>query len=431
MKRIKYDRNTPFKLWLSYINTIYPPSVDFSLERVIYVAKKLDVLNIPSFIFTVTGTNGKGSTCITIEQLFLHSGYTVGLYTSPHLINYYERIRINGKYITNYIIYTTMFEKIELLRNNVILTNFEFITLTALLIFQELNLDVIILEVGIGGRLDPTNIINPNIAVITNINMDHIHILGKNRNDIALEKAGIFRKNISVIIGEDKIPNSIYKLAYYLKNDLYRIRYEWFWYITNNCWNLYDTKGNICNLPISNVFVPNVALGLEAFRISNFYYNKKNIVKAIEKIFIPGRLQTILYHPYIIVDVAHNPHATLVLYKRLKNILSKRENGNIYAIIGMILNKDIKNTVFNLFGIIHQWYYTSLKSDNSVHTDVLKKYLPHNSVCCSSIDIALDILIHKVSDKDIILVFGSFIAVSEAVVYIRTKYIFNNILIKN
>lgn len=431
MKRIKYDRNTPLKLWLSYINTTYPAQIDFSLERVIYVAKKLDVLNIPAFIFTVTGTNGKGSTCITLEQLFLQSGYTVGLYTSPHLINYYERIRINGKYITNYIIYTTMFEKIELLRNNVILTHFEFITLTALLIFQELDLDVIILEVGIGGRLDPTNIIDPNIAVITNIGMDHTHILGKNRNDIAWEKAGIFRKNISVIIGDEQIPNSIYKLAYYFKNDLYRIKYEWFWYINNNCWNLYDTKGNICNLPISNVFLPNVALGLEAFRVSNFYYNKKNIVQAIEKIFIPGRLQTILYHPYIIVDVAHNPHATLVLHKRLKNILSNSEHINIYAIIGMILNKDVKSTILNLSNIIHQWYYTRLKSDNSVNTDILKKHLPHNSVYCASIDIALDILMHKVSCKDIILVFGSFISVAEAFLYIRQKYIFDNILIKN
>lgn len=423
MNSINYSKDQSLCFWLSYIEKIYPKKECFSIDKVKLVAKKLGLLNMKSFFFTVSGTNGKGSVCYFLEKFLLNSGYKVGLYTSPHLIHYYERIRVNGLFIKDDTVHIATFKNIELLRDNIRLTYFEFITLSALLIFKEFNLDIIILEVGIGGRLDATNIINPNIAIITNINLDHTKLLGYNRNQIGFEKAGIFRKGIYAVLADRNIPSAIYQTAYYLRTYLHRINYEWDWNKLGNFWNFYDKNGGLYKLPIPSISLNSTATALSALRRSGFIINRNILKESIKQVFLPGRFHTIFCKPRIIVDVAHNPHAAYYLYNRLKELLLKVSSEvKVYGLIGMVFDKDIKNTIFPLLKIINFWYYAPIKTFRSVDIAIFKKYLPNLSIQCCSIEHALNILIKKVKLTDIILIFGSFFTVSEAILFIQKKY---------
>lgn len=420
MKKYFFNEDILLIKWLKYIKKNCKKKYNFSMFNIIKVAKKLNILKLSSFVITVSGTNGKGSTCAILERCFLNSGYTVGLYTSPHLFNYYERIRINGKYIKKSFMHINAFLKVELARKNNQLTYFEFITLSALLLFKERNLNVIILEVGLGGRLDATNIINPNIAIITNIGLDHTSILGNTRDDIGYEKSGIFRKGIKVIIGDDNIPNSIYKMAYIFKVILYRKNYEWNWYELKNYWNFYDQYGILNNIPIPKVSFLSAAIAIAALRVSSFKIDKNVILKSINTVFLMGRFQIIYKKPIIIVDVAHNSDATFYLSQRLKKLLYIKGNIKLYALIGMLSKKDIKGTISSLINIIDYWYYTILNTNQTATINDLKKHLPKNAIYCISVKKALYQLIQKVQKNDIILIFGSFFTVSEAITAMRT-----------
>ncbi|WP_236854812.1 Mur ligase family protein [Buchnera aphidicola] len=204
------NKKKSLSAWLKYLEISNKKKIN--LNELKLIAEKLDLLNFKSFVFTVAGTNGKGTTCAILEKLFLDSGYQVGLYTSPHLISYLERVRINGATLSAEE-HIASFEEVDYIRKTTILTYFEFITLSALILFKRYSLDIIILEVGLGGRLDATNIVDPNLSIITNIRLDHTKILGKNRSLIAREKSGIFRKNIISVIGETDIPDSMNKIA--------------------------------------------------------------------------------------------------------------------------------------------------------------------------------------------------------------------------
>ncbi|QCI26535.1 bifunctional tetrahydrofolate synthase/dihydrofolate synthase [Buchnera aphidicola (Stegophylla sp.)] len=428
-----YNANTSLCSWLSYIERIYPICTHFSLSRIMIVAKKLGLLKSSSFIFTVSGTNGKSSTCYMLERILLNAGYKVGLYTSPHLINYYERIRINGKYIIDDIIHTTIFYSIELARKDILLTYFEFITLSALLIFKQQYLDIIILEVGIGGRLDATNILDPNIAIITNIELDHMHLLGYTRNSIASEKSGIFRKGIDIIIGTKNIPNIIYKISSRLHVRLNRLLYEWNWVKIRDYWNFYDKFGGLYQLPIPKLSLSSVATAVSALRVSQYVICHKLFQQSINQVFLPGRFHIIVNNPQIIVDVAHNPHASNYLYYQLKQLIlfKKEKNFQIYSIIGMVSDKDIMNTILPLLNIVNLWFYVPLKTYRSININYLKSCLPNESILCNDVAHAFHKIFKIVQSIDIILVFGSFFLVSEVILFIKNKYNIQNIIPKN
>lgn len=186
---------SPLASWLSYLENLHSKSIDLGLERVSQVAARLDILKPAPFVFTVAGTNGKGTTCRTLESVLIAAGYRVGVYSSPHLVRYTERVRVQGKELAESA-HTASFAEIEAARGDISLTYFEYGTLSALWLFKQANLDVVILEVGLGGRLDATNIVDADVAVITSIALDHTDWLGPDRESIGREKAGIFvRRN--------------------------------------------------------------------------------------------------------------------------------------------------------------------------------------------------------------------------------------------
>lgn len=192
---------SPLAAWLSYLENLHSKTIDMGLERVSQVAARLDVLKPAPFVFTVAGTNGKGTTCRTLESVLMAAGYKVGVYSSPHLVRYTERVRVQNTELAESA-HTASFAAIEAARGDTSLTYFEYGTLSALWLFKQAQLDVVILEVGLGGRLDATNMVDADVAVVTSIALDHTDWLGPDRESIGREKAGIFRANKPAVVGE-------------------------------------------------------------------------------------------------------------------------------------------------------------------------------------------------------------------------------------
>ena len=211
--------------WLTYLEHGHFKTIDMGLERIKSVASNLDLLHPAPYVITVAGTNGKGSTCRFLEVALMKLGLKVGVYSSPHLLRYNERVRINGQLLDDEA-HIDSFTEIDQ-NKTASLTYFEFSTLSALKLFKDAKLDVVILEVGLGGRLDATNIVDPHLAVITSIDIDHVAFLGNNREDIGREKAGIFRANIPVIIGEPDCPQSILAIAQDLNAQKFQRNVDW------------------------------------------------------------------------------------------------------------------------------------------------------------------------------------------------------------
>ncbi len=199
---------SPLASWLSYLENLHSKTIDLGLERVSLVAARLGVLKPAPFVFTVAGTNGKGTTCRTLESILMAAGYKVGVYSSPHLVRYTERVRVQGQELPESA-HTASFAEIESARGDISLTYFEYGTLSALWLFKQAQLDVVILEVGLGGRLDATNIVDADVAVVTSIALDHTDWLGPDRESIGREKAGIFRSEKPAIVGEPEMPSTM------------------------------------------------------------------------------------------------------------------------------------------------------------------------------------------------------------------------------
>ncbi|CAL4320192.1 Dihydrofolate synthase/folylpolyglutamate synthase [Buchnera aphidicola (Eriosoma lanigerum)] len=402
--------NIKLSVWLQYLEKKCKNISTKSLSNVKCVANNLNLLQTNAFVFIVTGTNGKGTSCIVLEQLLLESGYRVGLYTSPHLIHYNERIRINGHVVDAYK-HILAFSEIEKVSKKVELTYFEFITLSSLFIFKQENLDVLILEVGIGGRLDATNILDADIAVITNIAMDHMDVLGSDLDSIGYEKSGIFRTGKIAIIAEQCIPNSIYKIVKEKKILLKKIGYDWNWKIYDNTWDFFYKKKCFDNLPIPSLSLENVATSIAALSFSNFNISKKIITNVVKRTHIPGRFHIILNQPLVILDVCHNPHAAKYLSHQLSQI---KKDKIIHAVVGMLNNKDILGTISPFLSLIKFWYCSSVNSERSMLGCDLIKYLPiTNSRVFNKISNAFLSALNNAQLSDIIIVFGSFLTVSE------------------
>ncbi|WP_343153869.1 bifunctional tetrahydrofolate synthase/dihydrofolate synthase [Buchnera aphidicola (Mindarus keteleerifoliae)] len=406
-----HKKKLSFLEWINYIK-FFKRKNDFCLKNVINIAKKLDLLHFFSFIFVVGGTNGKGSVCYILEKILLYSRYKVGLYTSPHLISYLERIRINGFHLDKDW-HVLAFKKIEEARQSLKISYFDFITLSALFLFKYFKVNVIILEVGLGGKLDATSIVANDISIITNIDFDHKEILGKTRFKIAHEKAGIFKKNKIAIIGEEKrIPKSIYSTAKKLNTSLIRVNFEWFYEKKENTWNFISKKWKFYGLPYSNIPLINISVAFAALSKSNLFVDTNFLKKKLFPINIPGRFSIVQENPRIILDVAHNSHASFYLSKEIKKISKKYLK--IYAVIGILEKKDFDGIVSNFFGIINKWNFILLNQNEKKFIDRVKKNLFFKDYkFFFNVQNAWNDIFLSVSKKDLILVFGSFITVSK------------------
>ncbi|WP_348666649.1 bifunctional tetrahydrofolate synthase/dihydrofolate synthase [Arsenophonus symbiont of Ornithomya chloropus] len=421
--------NSSLDTWLNYLNNQHKKMVDMSIDRINIVAHNLDLLNPAPKIITVSGTNGKGTTCHILESILIETGLRVGVYSSPHLINYTERVRIQGHTLPE-IEFCRVFSDIESKRDNTTLTYFEYGTLAALQLFKKAKLDLVILEVGLGGLFDATNIIDSTISVITNIALDHLNWFGHDRENIGYEKAGIFRKGKYAVIGELNIPKSIKKVADTLGTKLFCYGIDWQFKKEKNQWAWESVNHNFQQLPLPNVPLINAATGLailsclmkESKHIANTI-SLKAINKGLINAKLPGRLQVISHQPYVILDVAHNPHAANYLAKKVSQ-LPRKKNTKVYAVVGMLIDKDIKGTLSCLNTQVDKWYLASLNVSRGASAEQLAKYVQSPSKFNTVKNAWLQVML-EATKKDIIIVYGSFHTVSEVLI-LKNRTLKNN-----
>ncbi|HDX8599526.1 TPA: bifunctional tetrahydrofolate synthase/dihydrofolate synthase [Klebsiella oxytoca] len=394
---------SPLATWLSYLEHLHSKTIDLGLARVSEVAQRMAVIKPAPFVFTVAGTNGKGTTCRTLESVLMAAGYKVGVYSSPHLVRYTERVRVQGEELPE-LAHTTSFAEIEAARGDISLSYFEFGTLSALWLFQQARLDVVILEVGLGGRLDATNIVDADVAVVTSIALDHTDWLGPNRESIGREKAGIFRSGKPAIVGEPDMPLTIAEVASEKGALLLRRGVDWQYDASEQGWSFRDRQGALNDLPLPQVPLPNAATALAALRASGLKVKEQAMRDGIQNAMLPGRFQIISEAPRTILDVAHNPHAAAYLAGRLKT-LSK--TGRVLAVVGMLHDKDIAGTLTNLQAEVDDWYCAPLEGPRGATAEQLLEHLRAGKVY-TSVAQAWHAAMADARPEDTVLVCGSF-----------------------
>ncbi len=394
---------SPLAAWLSYLENLHSKAIDMGLERVSQVAARLDVLKPAPFVFTVAGTNGKGTTCRTLESMLMAAGYKVGVYSSPHLVRYTERVRVQNAELAESA-HTAAFAEIEAARGDISLTYFEYGTLSALWLFKQAQLDVVILEVGLGGRLDATNIVDPDVAVVTSIALDHTDWLGPDRESIGREKAGIFRGGKPAIVGEPDMPHTIADVAQEKGALLQRRDVDWRYSVTESGWRFEDAKGALENLPLPQVPQPNAATALAALRASGLTVNEQAIRDGIQQAILAGRFQIVSESPRLILDVAHNPHAAAYLAGRLKSL---PKTGRVLAVIGMLHDKDIGGTLACMESVVDSWYCAPLEGPRGATAEQLMQHLGQGQTF-ASVELAWRAAMADARPEDTVLVCGSF-----------------------
>lgn len=399
---------SPLATWLHYLEHLHSQAIELGLDRIQRVAARLDLLKPAPFIFTVAGTNGKGTTCRTLETLLMAAGYRVGVYSSPHLVRYTERVRVQGAELDE-ALHSASFASIEAGRGDISLTYFEFGTISALNLFREANLDVVILEVGLGGRLDATNIVDADVAVITSIALDHTDWLGPDRESIGREKAGVFRGGKPAVVGEADMPYTIAEVAAEKGAQLLQINRDWQWQKQENSWTWQDAQGELRDLPLPQVPLPNAATALTALRASGLNVSEAVIREHLPLAILPGRFQTVSESPRVILDVAHNPHAANYLASRLAEL---PKSGKVHAVVGMLHDKDIAGTLAALAPQVDNWYCAPLEGPRGARADELIAHLEGGNAY-DNVDAAWQAARQQAAPEDVILVCGSFHTVAQ------------------
>ncbi len=394
---------SPLAAWLSYLENLHSKTIDLGLERVSQVAARLDVLRPAPFVFTVAGTNGKGTTCRTLESVLLAAGFSVGVYSSPHLVRYTERVRIQNAELPESE-HTRAFAEIEAVRGETSLTYFEYGTLSALWLFKQAGVDVVILEVGLGGRLDATNLVDANVAVITSIALDHTDWLGPDRESIGREKAGVFRSGKPAVVGESEMPHTIAEVANEKGAQLMRRGVDWQYEVQGDIWCFRDAQGELTGLPLPQVPQPNAATALAALRASGLAVSEQAIRDGIASAILPGRFQIVAENPRLILDVAHNPHAATYLAGRLR---AEPKKGRVLAVIGMLHDKDIAGTLTCLEPVVDSWYCAPLEGPRGATAQQLIAHLPAGKEY-QDVAAAWHAAMAEATTVDTVLVCGSF-----------------------
>jgi dihydrofolate synthase/folylpolyglutamate synthase len=355
---------TTLAAWLAHCEQIHPKTIEMGLERVREVARRL-ALRFDSPVITVAGTNGKGSTCAMMEAILLQAGYRTGLYTSPHLVHFEERCRVHGEIVSADAL-LPHFEAVERARlqgEEVSLTYFEFTTLAILRCLSLAGLDVAILEVGLGGRLDAVNLLDADCAVITSIDLDHMELLGRDREAIGREKAGIMRTGRPVVVSDPMPPQSVLDRALEVGADLWRFgtdfnfsgdKQQWGWAGRGRRYSgmAYPALRGANQL----VNASGVLAALSALR-SRLPVTAQAVRNGLAMVELPGRFQIVPGQPTLVLDVAHNPHSVAAL---AVNLDAMGYYPTTHAVLGAMADKDLGPMLSRIGPLVDRWYFTDL-----------------------------------------------------------------------
>lgn len=412
--------------WLEALEQRHPVSIDLGLDRVGQVADRLSLRQASCPVVTVAGTNGKGSTVTAIAAIAQAAGLRVATYTSPHLVYFNERIRCNGECITDEELVQSL-NAVDAVREGVSLTYFEHTTLAALHWFKSTMPDLLVLEVGLGGRLDAVNLIDPNISVITNVDLDHQAWLGNTRAEIAREKAGIMRANCPVILGELNPDEALFAAAKtYGAGPIYQRGRDFDWR-DETCAQWQGLGQAFDDLPLSSVLPENASTALAAIAALNKHTDLTVSLPAIQaglgSVFIVGRAQLLPGLPATWLDVGHNPHGV----KRLWQQLGAWPQGKTHAVFAMLADKDIHEVIHLSLPFVNVWHVANLPGPRAFSADALADLLQAQGLkLLSSLYVhdtvaqALAAARQQALPADRIVVFGSFLTVS-AVLLLEDK----------
>ncbi|EGQ7685693.1 TPA: bifunctional tetrahydrofolate synthase/dihydrofolate synthase [Vibrio parahaemolyticus] len=408
---------SPLAMWLDYLSNIHSSAIDLGLDRVQAVATKANLTKPAPTVITVAGTNGKGSTCALMEAILLDAGYSVGVYSSPHLIRYNERVRIKGVDVED-AKHCEAFDYVEKQRGDISLSLFEFGTLAALRIFQVENVDVVLLEVGLGGRLDATNVVEHDVSVITSLAIDHVDWLGDDINVIGFEKAGIYRAGKPAICGQPLPPATVAAHADDIGAEFFQVGIQFDYALTEKGWKWSSGAFALEDLPLPSLPLPNAATALMALGASELQITDINIVNGLNNARLAGRMQVLQHEPEIVLDVAHNPHSAEYLVEKVKTQYAGK---TIHVVIAMLHDKDIKATLAALKPIATHWYPASLTGPRAATADELCQYLPQGQVQFQTPIEAFESALSSAASDDVVLVAGSFHTVGEVLEHWQSK----------
>ena len=406
--------------WLAYIERQHVKPVALGLERVIRVKEALGLKQrVP--VITVGGTNGKGSVCAMLERMLLCAGYRVGLYTSPHLLCYNERVRINGASASDAVL-CGAFSRVEAARVDTPLTYFEFGTLAAWLVFEATALDVVILEVGLGGRLDAVNVFDPDCAILTSIDIDHTEFLGDTREEIGREKAGILRPGRPAIVGDPAPPQSVVEHARSIGAKLRVSGRDFGVSVGNrNQWQYRGwsaRRGGLAHpgLRGANQLL-NAAAALAALEslCDSLPVSMNAIRRGLIEVELPGRFQVLPGRPTVVLDVAHNPQAAGVLAENLGNM---GFHPVTWAVFGMLRDKDVEGVVKHVCSRVDRWLLASLEGPRGAQAAQLAEVMERAGAgfALELFDTpaqAFRVARERANEDDRIVVFGSFLTVAD------------------
>ena len=406
--------------WLFYLESVHPANIEMGLERVATVANNIGLLNTSSKIILIGGTNGKGTTARCLESLLLAQGYSVGTYASPHLIRYNERVRINGQELDDQY-HVDAFNMLEQGRGRTPLTYFEYGTLGALAIFKRFEVDYVLLEVGLGGRFDATNIVTPYASVITTIDLDHKEYLGDTRELVAYDKAGIFRKDTPAIIGDLSIPHTMIDYGNEISANMTLSGTDFIFKEHDKTFNWQFEKHN---LTLNKPAIPaqNAATALTVLSVLNLLPNVDVIKNCLANLVVEGRFEQLSTEPLVFTDVAHNPESARYLANKL---LSYKDKGfKVHALAAMLADKDKAAVLKELAHLVDDWFLASLGGPRGDSANNLKEALQsvstHDKVqSFESVERALSVILPKQQDNVILIVFGSFFTVADAINYFK------------
>ncbi len=406
-------------LLLTKIKQIHPQVIDMSLDRVNNIASKLSLTRFNCPVVTVAGTNGKASCIKVLENIYSSSHYKVGCYLSPKLLSVNDQIRLNNENVSTQVLCLAL-KEIDRARGEVTLTEFEFMTLAALYIFKNADLDIILLEVGMGGRDDAVNIVEPDLSIVTTVDLDHQQFLGDDREKIGEIKAGIFRSHKPAICGDVNPPQSLINFAKKINAKLYLMKESFSYGTENDSWYFnFNGVCKYCHLPKPRIDLPNAAIALMAISLleDSMSVTKQAIYQGIDNAQLPGRFQIIEGEKTCVFDVAHNGQACNNLRKKMLENFPHRK---IKAVVGMLKDKDIKKCLCCFTDIVDSWYLGDLNVERACSSDKLCKILDaeqgKNVSVSPSIKDAFIKAKEAANENDVILVFGSFITVAETLV---------------
>ncbi|HVE44007.1 MAG TPA: bifunctional tetrahydrofolate synthase/dihydrofolate synthase [Gammaproteobacteria bacterium] len=391
--------------------------IELGLDRVKQVADTLGVLATNAFVITVGGTNGKGSTVACLDAIYREAGYRVGTFTSPMLFKRNEQITIQGTMAEDQEI-NEAYQQIAHHKGKIHLTPFEYQTLAALLIFQSYQLDILLLEVGLGGRLDAVNIMDADLAIVTSIDIDHTEWLGDTREAIAYEKAGIFRAGKPAICGDPNPPSTLVESASHINALLYCQEKDFYYEKGEKGWSW---NGRYQDLPFTELFIQNMSTALMAISLSQAQLpvSEAAIRSGLTKTKLMGRIQMVPGSVNHLYDVSHNPASVALLAAYLKQ---NRISGKNHAIFSMLSDKDMLTSIQKIKDDIDEWHVAPLQTARTSTKEALQDIFQQADLAAffyDTISEACFSVERQAQPGDRVIIFGSFHTVAEA--YITAK----------